>query len=266
MTDQIIQLQPAAQEPAAGPKLWGGWATIGLGFAIGLLFIAAQTLAVLCFLLVKLSTGTISNLQDYIQSLSTNGLVVSISTLASAVVGIAFIYLFVRLRGNKNLGEYLGLKRISWKTVLVVVAVFLLTLGATLLLENLATNLAGSSAESGNTSFMTDTYKTAGWLPLLWVSVVIFAPAFEEAFFRGFLFVGLERSRIGIIGTVVLTSLVWALLHLQYNVWGMAEILLMGFVLGTLRYKTRSLWSTFLFHSAWNLVALIGTALAVKGT
>ncbi len=266
MTDELLAPQSVSPEPPPVPKPWGAWATIGLGLAVALMFIAAQTLALVGFLLVKLSQGPIPDLMDYVQSLATNGLVVSIATLASAVVGIGFIYLFVRVRGFKRIGDYIGLKRISWKTLLATVGIFILTLAATLLLEYIVARFAGSSAESRNTSFMTDTYNTAGWLPLFWLAVAGFAPVFEEAFFRGFLFVGLERSRLGVAGTIVFTSLVWALLHIQYNWAGMAEILLMGFVLGALRYRTRSLWSTIIFHSAWNFAALVSVALAVRGS
>jgi uncharacterized protein len=235
-----------------------------LGLAIGFIFIAAQTLVLLGFLAAKLASGPVPNMLDYLQSLTTNGLLVALSTTVSAAAGMALIYVFIRVRGNKNPWSYLGLRRIGWKTVLAVAGVFILTLGATIILENLATRLGGSSAESGNNSFMTGTYNTAGWLPFFWLAVAGFAPAFEEAFFRGFLFSGLVRSRLGVWGTVIFTSVIWASLHLQYNWAGMAEILLMGIVLGFVRYKTRSLWSTFLFHSAWNLAALIGTAIAIR--
>jgi membrane protease YdiL (CAAX protease family) len=223
------------------------------------MFIAAQTLVFIGFLAVRLVQGPIPDMLNYVQSLASNGLVVALSSIVSAVAGIAIIYLFVRVRGNSSLGDYIGLRRVNWKTLLAVAVVFVITLGATLVLEN----LAGASAESSNSSFMIDTYRTAGWLPLFWIAVAGFAPAFEETFFRGFLFAGLVRSRIGVWGAVIITSLVWASLHAQYNLAGMAEILLMGIVLGVLRYKTRSLWSTILFHAAWNLVALIGTALAI---
>ena len=146
-----------------------------------------------------------------------------------------------------------------------MVAVFILAFAAIAGLEWLFNSLTHASSESTNSSFMTDTYNTAGWLPLLWVAVVIFAPAFEEAFFRGFLFVGLQRSRIGAAGTILLTSLVWASLHLQYNVIGMATIVLLGLVLGVVRLKTKSLWNTIIFHSLWNLTALVFTAISLRG-
>jgi hypothetical protein len=262
-----VSLGPSpAPESANKPRFWGAWATIGLGLATGLVFFAAQTVVLLVYLVVKIASGPISDPVGYLQSLADNGLVISLSTVVSALAGIAFIVLFVRIRGNKSVSGYLGFGRISRSLVITAIIVFIIAFAAILGLGALYAFFAHtSSAESANSSFMTDTYQTAGWLPLLWVAVVLFAPVFEETFFRGFLFAGLERSRLGAVGTIIFTSLVWASLHLQYNFIGMATILILGLVLGTVRLKTRSVWPTVMIHALWNAAALAATAAALKG-
>jgi membrane protease YdiL (CAAX protease family) len=269
MTDEIITAEGIAAEPeipSHAPRLWGAWATIGLGLAIGLLFLAAQTLALVLYAIVTFASNPIDDVFEYLSGLGSNGMVVSLASIFSAVVGMLLIVLFIRIRGNKSVADYIGLKRISWKTVLLTLLGFVLVFIGISALETLFNTLTGAgSSESVNTSFMTDTYTSAGWLPLLWIAVVIFAPVFEEAFFRGFLFVGLERSRIGVAGTIIFTSLVWAALHMQYNLIGMATIVIMGIVLGVIRHRTHSLWPTIIFHSLWNFVALLGTALTLGG-
>jgi hypothetical protein len=100
---------------------------------------------------------------------------------------------------------------------------------------------------------------------LFWIGVIIFAPAFEEVFFRGFLFEGFRYSRIGVVGAIVLTSLIWAALHMQYDPFEMFLVFLMGLLLGILRYKTGSLWSPLLMHSLNNLAATIELVLYVGG-
>jgi membrane protease YdiL (CAAX protease family) len=112
---------------------------------------------------------------------------------------------------------------------------------------------------------MIDTYRTSGWPILLWLAVVICAPVFEESFFRGFLFVGLKKSRIGSVGTIALTALLWALLHVQYDVYVMSTIVVLGIILGIVRLKTGSLWGPLLIHSFWNLLAMAMTALYLNG-
>lgn len=259
-------LEPSiVSEGPSAPHLWGAWATLGLGLATALVFFAAQTVVLLIYLAVKIASGAVPDLLEYLRALSANGLVVSLATVVSALTGIAFIVLFVRVRGNKSVSGYLGFGKISRRLVITAVVVFIAAFGAIIGLESLYTFVAHSgSAEAANSSFMTDTYQTAGWLPLLWIAVVLFAPVFEEAFFRGFLFVGLERSRIGVVGTVLLTSLVWASLHLQYNFIGMSTIVILGVILGIVRFKNRSLWPTIMIHALWNASALVATAVSLK--
>jgi membrane protease YdiL (CAAX protease family) len=95
--------------------------------------------------------------------------------------------------------------------------------------------------------------------------VVIFAPLFEEIFFRGFVFVGLKQTRLGAVGTIALTSLTWALLHIQYDIYGMATILILGIAFGIIRFKTGSLWSTLFLHFIWNTLAMVSTILYING-
>ena len=47
-------------------------------------------------------------------------------------------------------------------------------------------------------------------------------PVFEELFFRGFLLEGFRRTFLGTTGAVVLTSLLWAVIHTQYDLYYMA--------------------------------------------
>jgi uncharacterized protein len=99
---------------------------------------------------------------------------------------------------------------------------------------------------------------------LLWLATVVFAPVFEESFFRGFVFAGLRRSVLGPTGTIILTSLVFAALHLQYDFYGVATVFVLGLFLGIVRERSGSLWSTILLHATWNLAGMIGAAIALR--
>jgi hypothetical protein len=62
----------------------------------------------------------------------------------------------------------------------------------------------------------------------------------------------------------MITALGWAALHIQYNFYGMINILVLGIVFGIVRIKTGSLWSTLLLHSLWNLAAIIAIAVYIS--
>jgi len=76
-------------------------------------------------------------------------------------------------------------------------------------------------------------------------------------FFRGFLFRGWKESRLGNVGTIVITSTLWAVIHVQYDLFGIAMIFCFGLLLGTVRCKTGSVPLCMVLHAIMNLVATI---------
>jgi uncharacterized protein len=257
--------KPETDGPKPASRIWEGWPTVGFGVAIFFIYLVVQNLVALVisviFAVNKYASNPLFDIQQFLQfimGLSSNGLLISIAVIVSAVAGIGFIILFIKIRKGATIKEYLALKPISKKTVLSI-------LGIIVGLIIFSGILDAFFPQTKNNAFAIDTYKTSVWPALFGISVVIFAPAFEEGFFRGFLFAGLKQSRLGPTGTIILTAVAWALPHLQYNLVGMATILVLGLVFGIVRLKTGSLWSTLLLHSVWNLAAIIGTVLYVNG-
>jgi len=60
----------------------------------------------------------------------------------------------------------------------------------------------------------------------------------EEILFRGFLFRGWRRSRRDVWFVVILTALLWAVVHLQYDPYVIAQVFAYGLVLGWIRWVT----------------------------
>jgi uncharacterized protein len=256
-------INPAQVETSSSQKgVWAFWPTIGFSVAIFAIYIVAQSAVAIVFAIIKV-IQQVSNNPDLdpvqlIMSLTSNGLLLSLATIVSALAGVGAIILFVKLRKNISISEYLGLKPFRKNTLWV-----LLILGAVLIVAS--SGLDRFFPQSQNTNFTIEAYNTSFWPFLLGIAVVIFAPLFEESFFRGFLFVGLLQSRLGAIGTIVLTAAGWAALHIQYDLYGILSILVLGIILGIVRLKTGSLWAVMILHALWNLAAIIGTALYVNG-
>ena len=82
--------------------------------------------------------------------------------------------------------------------------------------------------------------------------------------FRGFLFKGLLYSKAGPVGAVVLSSLIWSALHMQYDLYGMATIFAGGLLLGLARLKSNSIYVPIVMHALWSLIATIETAVYIK--
>jgi hypothetical protein len=113
------------------------------------------------------------------------------------------------------------------------------------------------------TPFEQRVYKTAQNLWLLFFAIVVAAPAFEEIFVRGFIFQGL-LSPVGAKATVILTSLLWALVHLQYDAVEVSMIFAAGLLLGYARLQTNSIYVPMAMHSLWNLSSAIETMIYLR--
>ncbi|MCH6577752.1 MAG: CPBP family intramembrane metalloprotease [Proteobacteria bacterium] len=104
---------------------------------------------------------------------------------------------------------------------------------------------------------MVELYRTSHFVALSWFAIVIAAPIFEEVFFRGFMFRGIQASGLGNGGAILITASTWAAMHAQYDAYGLATILVVGIFLGLARAVTGSLYLTTAMHMATNLIATI---------
>lgn len=95
----------------------------------------------------------------------------------------------------------------------------------------------------------------AFWLVLF--VICIGAPLSEEILFRGFLFSGLAKTRLGFVGTSLVTTVLWTSLHAGYSIFGLIEVLWIGLYFSWLVVRTGSLWVTMFCHSVYNTVVAI---------
>ena len=98
------------------------------------------------------------------------------------------------------------------------------------------------------------------------VAFCVAAPVTEELLARGFLFRGWSESFLGPFGAILLSSIVWTALHLQYEWFFFGEVFSIGLLLGYLRYRYRSTWLTIILHGLNNLGAVVQTFLLAGST
>lgn len=187
---------------------------------------------------------------QFAQSLDSNGLYLAALSFVIAPLVVSLSVLFAKIRPNITIKEYLSLNRAGWKQfakwslVLVLFAIF----------SDALTSALGRPVVS---EFMVQAYKTSFFPPLLWLAFIVASPLYEEIFFRGFLFKGIEHSRAGPAGAVIITSLAWSLLHIQYDFLIIISIFAGGLLLGLARLKTNSIYVPIVMHALQNLMATI---------
>ena len=241
--------------------VWGFWSTAGFGLALLVISLIVQGIIAVIFVVVSIFNNRTTDFSelDYSEFLNIIdlGMLISLSIIISAIISIGILLLFIRARRGAPAAEYLGLRSFSIKATLVGLPIIILYIVS----YSLIYNLFDTTAE---TDVMLDVYATTASPVLLWLAVVVFAPVFEEILFRGFLYTGFRSSRIGVVGAVIITSLLWAGSHLQYQLFGIILIFILGIILGIVRQKTGSLWVPMIMHGFNNLLAMILLALDIN--
>src|SRR5262249_5675294 len=83
-----------------------------------------------------------------------------------------------------------------------------------------------------------------------------------ETLFRGFLFRGWHRSPRDIWPVIGVTALLWALIHVQYDLYLIAQVFAYGLLLGWLRWVTGSTILTMLLNGLINFEGMLETFIA----
>ena len=95
-----------------------------------------------------------------------------------------------------------------------------------------------------------------GYLIFIFLSSVIFAPIFEEITFRGILFQG-TRHKLGFLPAAILSSILFASIHVQYDWVTMIYVGLGGFAGCWVTAKTGSLTTGIVMHALHNLTCFV---------
>jgi uncharacterized protein len=188
-----------------------------------------------------------------------DGAVVTLSVLVLNPVTVGVLMLAVHLKGADQ-AEYLGLVWPRLRSVALGIIGIVLIIGLT-------DALLFATGRAIVSSFQVVSYTTAaaeGWLPVMWIATVLVAPAGEEILFRGFLFRGFVRSERSAIPAIIVISLLWAGLHLQYDLTGITEIAVAGLFLGWVRWRSGSTLLTFLLHALFNFEGMMETFVQVR--
>jgi membrane protease YdiL (CAAX protease family) len=229
---------------------WGAWATAGWGVVLLIAFFIFQGFVYAGFATVEAVKNPGLSINEMMKSIGINGFVISVTYCITTPFSIGLIVLCVWLRHGPSVKRYLGLNAVTPRTMLMwlgIVTIFALA-------SDVLTRLLGRPIVP---EFMVHVYETVSVAPLLWIALLAAAPLFEEFFFRGFLFEGFQQSQLGPTGTILLTSLGWTVLHLQYGAYELVTIFVLGILFGVARLKTRSIYPPLAMHALFNLFAMV---------
>ncbi len=179
--------------------------------------------------------------------------------MVALVVPVAVLGIAVKIR-KFSLRDYFAVSRFARRDFVLGVICLTVLIAVFGAIET----LLGFDAGSKSVEATYRAAKLAGVLPLLWLAMVVVAPVTEELMFRGFLHRGWAPSWLGVSGTILVTSALWAALHQQYNWLGICCVFLMGLIFGWMRQRSASTTLTIVLHALNNLFATVIVTLQVE--
>ena len=232
------------------PHIWKFWGTTLWGLFIFAAMFAGQ-LAVVAYLVLR-QEGEV-DIASAIRAIGA-GLTISLSVIMGLPAVAAACWIAIR-PSRTPFADYLALRWTSWKNVAIGVVSLAVLVGC----WDLLSRALGREITPG---FMGDVLKSAQADGALWLLVIAFcvaAPISEELFARGFLYRGWSESFLRPSGAILLSSIAWTALHLQYDWFFLGQVFSIGLLFGYIRYRTGSTWLSIFLHGLNNLAATLQT-------
>jgi uncharacterized protein len=234
------------------PRIWKFWGTQLWGLFVFAAMFVGQLAVIGWFILRQEGPLDMAAMIRVVGG----GLTISLSVITGLPAVLAALWVAIRISGTP-FADYLALRWPSWRSLLFgAIALFVLVMG-----WDMVSRATGREVEPG---FMGDVLKSARAAGALWLLLIAFcvaAPISEEFFARGFLYRGWSESFLKAPGAILLSSLVWTVLHLQYDWFFLCEVFSIGLLFGYLRYRFNSTWLTVVLHGMNNFAAVVQTIL-----
>lgn len=228
------------------PRIWGYFATFGWAL------LAYLIASVVSFVLLILWDPTTFRIDLGLGDAMKNAQYVSLTTIVTNTIWVAFLVVVAWI-ARATAKDYLALTWPSRQEVTVGLVSLVILLPA---LDALALLMGQPIIPS----FVIDVYKSAqtqGSMLLLWLAIVIAAPVAEEIIFRGFLFRGWVRpAQRPMLGILIITIL-FTIIHIQYNWFGMLQVFMLGLLLTWTRWRSGSTLLPMTMHVIANFYGML---------
>lgn len=254
MTDSMTA-QGTIPEHAKRVGYWKFWGTLVWSIAIMATLVIVGGIGVFVGL-VWLDPGVEVPEDDLLPLVYSNGRILLFLTAAAFLSAFAVMALAVRLSGL-GMREYLGLVIPRRRDIAIGLAGLVLIYAAFVVLNV----VVGPLRSPASVVAMYRSAAAAGLIPALIFGAVVLAPVSEELLIRGFMLPGWAASWLGPKGAVLLTTVVWTVLHTQYDWIVLMQIACIGLLLGWLRQRSGSTLLTMVLHAVQNAAAMIQVAI-----
>jgi membrane protease YdiL (CAAX protease family) len=183
---------------------------------------------------------------------NSNTIYLFISTFITAVLTLPFLKPTLGAQNKSDVIGRLAIKKVALFSLIITV----LLAAAYVLLEQWLFGFMEVTVPDFMLEVEAQTNSLLAKVFLL-LGAVFIGPIYEEVVFRGVAFYRLKKTALGASGAIIIPSIVFTLIHWQYD---QVEIFISLFVfsclVGLLRHLSGNLWYCIIAHMICNLLAL----------
>ncbi|MBF2719563.1 CPBP family intramembrane metalloprotease [Psychrobacter sp. NG254] len=184
-----------------------------------------------------------------------DGTVVSLSIMVGCVLLLAASIFIIRLKGG-DWRQYLAIKPFSLSVGMGMLGLLLIFM----IVSQVLTYLLDMTP----LDFVDPLYQSVSSVWLLVFAMVIVAPIYEEVVFRGILWSAIAEqftapsysANYGAIVASMITSLIFAIIHVQYGIYEISTIVVLALIFCYARIKSGSLLLPIVLHIVNNGAAM----------
>ena len=200
------------------------------------------------FLLIVLQLLTGFGIALYYAAAEAEEIPIAVNLILAQIINVAPVFLVIligRKKGcpEKIFADVLGFKRIKLSTALMTILFTVLIMP----LSTLANAISMIFVDNAVESIMGDVLDVP--FPVMFFLMAVLAPFGEELVFRGAFFRGFRKSG-NIFGAVILSAVLFALMHMNFN--QAAYAVLLGIMMALAAEATGSTITSFIIHLFFN--------------
>ena len=245
------QTEPIIKNTSAAPApLFSRVGVVALIIGMVIAFFISQLIGVYGAGKLLLPASNTLSIGDIFYIGSSNGTTVSLSVIVSGVLLALFILIILHLK-NASFRQYLALKPFSLAYGISMLGVLLIFM--------IASQALTYWLDKAPSDFIDPLYQSVSSVWLLVFALVIVAPIYEELVFRGLLWSAISEQfspQRGAIMASVLTSFIFAIIHLQYGIYEISTIVVLALIFCYARFKSGSLLLPIVLHIINNGAAM----------
>lgn len=225
--------------------------TIGVVFA----FFVSQLVGVYVAGKLVLPATQNTSISDVFYFGSNDGTVVSLSIMIGCALLLAMSVFIIRLSGG-SLRQYLAIKSFSAATAVGMIGLLLIFM--------IVSQALTYMLDMAPLNFVDPLYQSVSSVWLLVFAMVVVAPIYEEVIFRGILWSAIAEqldtvshpAHRGAIVASIVTSLIFAIIHVQYGIYEISTIIVLALIFCYARIKSGSLLLPIVLHIVNNGAAM----------